>query len=117
MKWSEMDARERHALVAEKVMGWHEGMTRDEWPHWFSDEDGAAHMRAPSYTTEIGPAWQVVEKMEAEGFDYYIGNDEVSFDRGDHMEPDYRCGGAFYDSGKTPESICLAALRAKGVEI
>lgn len=50
-------------LVAIKVMGWHVGMTKDEWPHWVSDDDGCQHPRYLSYLTDYNAVMEVVERM------------------------------------------------------
>jgi hypothetical protein len=125
-KWSEMKPRERDALVAKHVMiaipekseygiyvndagnpisydGWRIGNT------WY--------MHIPFYTTDISAAWEVVEKMVADGWEPHIDYDvnhsgiwEVCFG---HMSFD-----AEYHIGKSiTEEICLAALRAVGVDV
>ena len=56
---------EFEALVAEKVMGWHEDMTQEEWPHWFSDDDGVPWLRIPAYLTDFNAMMEVVGQMRA----------------------------------------------------
>jgi len=114
MKWSEMDARERDALVAEKVMGWEPSLLK----HLRYHGDPKIRSRLPRFTTEIGPAWEVVKKMEAEGWGW-------TADRRSRAGEPFQYPFRFHrgtdihraDCADVRESICLAALRAKGVEV
>lgn len=129
--------RELDALVAEKVMGLklksmryapcpYCGMemrycgqrsrctTCSEW------RDGPAK----EYSTEIAPAWEVIEKMVELGFDgWNVGDDEVYFEDSStspshtsaaaNVEKPYRFGAAIPSNlWDTPRAICLAALKA-----
>lgn len=78
---------EMDALVAEKVMGWRWRKSSatgrrclfspTRWPEWFTaladgtegivgDWDRPTHI--PRYSTDIAAAWEVVEKMRANGY-------------------------------------------------
>ena len=52
-------------LIATEISGWHEKMTREEWPHWVSDDDGCQHMIYPDYLspTDFNPAMAVLLKV------------------------------------------------------
>ena len=121
VKWAELSARERDALVAREVLGY-----TDYWP-----EGAAMNMeRVPYYTTDIAAAWEVVEKMRERGLLVEVGNraQSVGVGKGWYafaVSPDYEacdeCGAPYdpdYSVGATaPEAICIAALRACGVEV
>jgi len=122
---TEMTPRERDALVAEKVMGWTVIETDDcggvdnfwlskDGQHPYHNEFGI-DLDLPEYTRLIAAAWKVVEKMEAEGYDYIIAPDEVAFatlETAEAWGEDPTAG-----NGSIPEAICLAALRAKGIDV
>jgi hypothetical protein len=107
MKWSDMSPRERDALVAVNVMGWEVvrgTVVPPGYESWSKPE-------VPSYTTDISAAWEVVEKMDewivqrARDGDYWVT---------------VRFGESWYLSGwvkSAPEAICLAALKAVGVDV
>jgi len=71
------------------------------------------YIEAPPYSTDITAAWEVVKKMDADGFFWAIADDEVYFAQGNPDDPNYRFGGvassAFTDK---PLAICRAALKA-----
>jgi hypothetical protein len=132
--------RELDALVAEKVMGWkwqrHEdskgwwcetfhdpnglkALVRDEKgtreSHWWpGGEMGARSM--PSYSTEISAAWEVVEKMVGKRPAFFVMDRPV-----DVFSKEWRCAfdtsGAYSWADSAPFAICLAALKAVGVEV
>ena len=98
-----MNNREIDALVAEHVMG------NDVRP----------------YSTVIQAAWSVVEKMRAEKFGFKLECGETNWNErstwfagfGKRLNP-VECEAKYVDTIETaPMSICLAALRAKGVEV
>ena len=122
-----MTNREIDALIAKKVMGYEPS----EFTHWpcgkarspnqlYWRKDGKLFMfdNLPHYSTDIAAAWQVVEKIKGK----YRG-----------VEIGYRLGGWFCqiedgtsdideryiaqaEADTAPLSICLAALKAVGVE-
>jgi hypothetical protein len=137
MKWEEMTARQRDVLVAEKVMGW-------QWWHWVVTNDGELvqalfapsddtswigerhlgkreHARifestTPRYTTDIAAAWQVKTALTEQGYVFYFDTESgpsACFRGQDQDYDEMGYSDAFTDS----EAICLAALRAKGVEV
>ena len=95
--------RELDALVAEKVMrAKAKGDTFDHimWP--------------PHYSTRIEDAWEVVEKMQADGWfwniDYDYGELVAGFGKGRDSEGDLSWH--YEQAETTPHAICLAALKA-----
>jgi len=111
-----MTDQEISLLVAEKVMGWQhlvDGSYSDE-PYYFID---AIH--EPRYievakwqpTTRIDQAWQVVEKMVADGWGISIHDDWlVVFFRHDKDAQEAVDKSA-------ARAVCIAALRAVGQEV
>ena len=104
--------RELDALVAEKVMEW----KVDYIPRFGAAVlvGGLSGIACPPYSTDIGAAWEVVEKVP-----YALCL----------MRVDGKWRAQFWEFGKytsrpqgeadaptAPHAICLAALRALGVE-
>ncbi|WP_313430061.1 BC1872 family protein [Siminovitchia terrae] len=119
--------REIDRLVAEKVMGWRLDET-NFIDYWVGEHDGQkgdwaiAHMWKPS--TNIQDAWEVVEKINEE-FSLVRTNDtgmwvaSIGF-FGDECP---ECGEETFEveyqgiANAAPLAICLAALKAVGVEV
>lgn len=107
-KWAEMTPRERDALVEEKVFG----TDRLFIEKLLAGEAGFQVL--PYYTINIADAWGIMEK-----FDWIdVGRAKsgiwvctIRFYEGFEYE-EYKA----YES-TAPEAICIAALRASGVEI
>jgi hypothetical protein len=132
--------RELDALVAEKVMGWEPVNDPDTGLWWrvpkggynpsgFQSEDAP-----PAYSTDIAAAWQVVEKITRPLAN--IRNGEWCLDRlgyrccehdEDGVHGEWRCSFRAYKgeddewvhvtASTAPLAICLAALKACGVEV
>lgn len=112
--WSEMSPRERDALVAEKVMGWTpNGLGFDTTTGFRTLEMSSFGSFQPS--RDIAAAWEVVLMLEKMGWDVIIS-------------PGSNLGGAWCElqsmderhvarADTAPEAICLAALKAMGVEV
>jgi hypothetical protein len=105
MDWETLSTRERDALVAEKIMGWHPERVQKEAP--------------PSYSTDLQAAWAIVamhprlrfvlERFEGEGAN---GSCSASFR---DIDSTGRSDRSWWGNAATPaEAICLAALRASG---
>jgi hypothetical protein len=140
--WSEMSPQERDAWVAEKVMGWEmctfdhsrpkhrsskdfPGTIINNWdskgPHkWLESPDGQSKVylcgcecvgeEIPHYSTDIAAAWEVVEKIYSQTNHFTLNYDPS------HPLVDF--GEDALDIGASvPEAICLAALKAVGVDI
>jgi hypothetical protein len=112
---------ELDALVAEKVMGWtidklhgftvviNPEMKKNDWIAFLN-----GFSPYPAYSTDIAAAWSVVKKFD---YLYLFRSPEIN----DGM---YECKLTMADERKyyalsesAPHAICLAALRAVGVEI
>ncbi len=86
--------------------------------------DGNCH-RPPSYSLSISAAWQVVEKMDSKcafkmGRDLNKPDSKWANPKGPLCFAEFRSidGGQHYAVSKTaPHAICLAALKAKGIEV
>jgi len=126
---TELSNEELSALVATRLMGWVEYLRpSDHHKVWWSDErrlaiDFVSHW---SPATRIDHAWEVVEKVRSDGFEYHVegtsagGYNSAAF-RYMKESPAFTCwppypihGSGFQDTA--PRAICLAALRAVGVE-
>jgi hypothetical protein len=126
--------RELDALVAEKVMGLRRVTEYSEefaYPHYpgdfvnsdghrvFSSFDEPTH-QLPKYSSDISAAWEVVEKF-IKFNPFWEENDSLWFDLSPTKPPGWYCN--FGDSSTSvyadtaPLAICLAALKAVGVEI
>lgn len=109
-----MTDRELDALVAEKVFGWKEiaespinGALCGSKP----DGEHGYKYEIPRYGSDIAAAWQVVEEMESCGKRVTIHREGS----GDDWAADF--GHGYYAAANEPaRAICLAALKAIGVE-
>lgn len=115
LQWSSMTEEERDRLVARKVVRLAESFDDDWDAYWYGyyHLGGCGH-----YTTDIRAAFQVFEKMKAR-------NAWIEIAWSPFMKA-YRCsiGSAIGDlksadvvAQTASEAICLAALRAVGVEV
>lgn len=117
--------RKLDALVAEKVMGWkwYNILGNSEQQVLASSQEDALSLRpgqmvydlVPCYSTDIAAAWLVVERLLRDGIQLcilpigYHGGWEVR-----RVDPGGRAVG---QSSFAPHAICLATLKAVGVEI
>jgi hypothetical protein len=108
--------RELDALVAEKVMGW-------KWigPDEFNDNrhltlgGQKVQARIPDYSTDIAAAWDVVEKMRPT---FNLVLECVSLEYNCHVaRPGHLDEKVNVRADTAPLAICLAALKACGVEV
>ena len=103
------------ALVAEKVMGWYkrpDGSLCD--PKNFQ---AAPVYRIPEYSTQMGDAWRVVEKLRKDGcdFDFFASSRRNSQGWADAVF--LRQADEFLERAATPAlAICLTALKAVGFQ-
>lgn len=90
--------RELDLLVAEKIFGWSPSQVYDKHSYL-------------SYSTDISAAWEVVEKVKSEY--------SVTIDTCLEHEGKWLCTFAYHqvEGDSAPHAICLAALKAKGVEV
>jgi hypothetical protein len=110
--------RELDLLVAEKVMG----LTKTDYLVFDKDSNivGDICDFPKSYSTDISAAWEVVEKMKEEWgtLDITFRYDNIavilySTHQTGHVKISEHIGNA----DTAPHAICLAALKAKGVEV
>lgn len=101
--------KELDALIAEKVMGWEEYQSRKEW---CKPNQGDYIMEFCEWqpSTLIGPAWEAVEKLNLFK-DYHL----ITFDGVYTILDKDRM--IISSSTRAPHAICLAALKAVGVEV
>lgn len=124
-----MDNRQIDIAIAEKVMGW-KGIKRGENPGFdyvgkkpLSDgQNSRDNYLIPPYSTDIAAAWQVVEKMRLLGWRFEIFDTVrhswwARFGRGEfnHYENEWD-EEHIADENSCTLAICLAALKAVGVE-
>lgn len=109
--------RELDALVAERVMGWTRLPITPEWTHerWRNPADQNVWLTTPHYSESIAAAWQVVERLQQEGFDVAVtvGGD---WPKWNHLWF-CRIGGIAEVEEAAPSvslAICRAALAAVG---
>lgn len=123
-------SRKIDALVAEHVMGLEVKSVIKEFitEGGFSDEpkkelfrekvedfivsDGPIYVDCPHYSTDISAAWLVVEKLNNEGYRIFIDNGNKWMCQ--FIVPDK--WSTQHPEDTAPMAICLAALKAKGVD-
>lgn len=118
--WGEMTPEERDALVAEKVMGWEKSVDPDNPNETVyispGDPNWRKGHRPPFYTRRINYAWDIVEKLEEDGWGLRLS----TYADGDRDATFVHVVGSKAVSAyerSAPESICRAALRVKGVDV
>ena len=108
-----MDNRAIDAAIAEHVMG-HKVITNGLGMKLMYPDKVHSLQEVPSYSTDIAAAWQVVEKLGQMDVECYTNQDGSLFYNAS-------TGGGFNinfsEAPTAPMSICLAALKAKGVEV
>lgn len=92
--------REMDKLVAERVMGTSGIFNVSE--HWFFAE--SVKRSLPSYSANISHAWEVVEKIQSDGWSWDMVMINVAH------EVDVRFGKCRAASKNVPEAVCKAAL-------
>jgi hypothetical protein len=118
--------RELDALVAEKVMGWVLYQRQPDVYLAYTDPGGSLRLpeEIPFYSTDMAAAWLAEEKLVVDGFTFELYRDPPAPDRRAWFETlvivrrgrEYSYIGKS-ETGSAPHAICLAALRAKGVEL
>lgn len=122
-----MTNREIDALVAEKVFGretFNSGELGSD-PCLRGLNGGFGYL--PNYSTYISAAWQVVEKMREIGIymavecidygpDKNITNGFYAYCWRPKVDPDHKHVFGTIFAAKSPTAICLAALKALGIE-
>ena len=113
--------RELDALVAEKVMG-HSVLVLEGHPFIYHPE--GYQQAVPKYSTDVADAWEMVDKLSKDGYFMHIYGHDARWSVGyispslsrrwnkEKVEIEGLC-----KSESAPLSICLAALKAVGVEV
>lgn len=137
-----MNDDELSALVAEKVMGWkrvtHPGgkacvmqihnyasavlpTPGETWECWHNADDSLNSSKPGDYSNEIFHAWQVVERMQADGWQLRLYTRSDWSDAVFSIEANPLArepGRSGHGVGKNvPTAICLAALSALRVNV
>lgn len=116
-------SRELDALVAEKVMGW---TPRGPHPIFASRVFATGHSDtfAPYFSSDVLAAWQVVQKMRELGWWMRLQSpfesDDSTWNAGFTAHSCTGWNGRPDHSGQgdtAPLAICLASLKALGVEL
>ena len=136
INWKGMSARERDAVVAEKVMGWTGCDHTESWGRWKYGDPGnvwteveeawcrgagntPANVRNrypyPRFTTDIADAWEVVEEIAEEFSVHHLFEGEWYWEAS--VEVDWKTSHIAKPHSTASEAICIAALRAKGFEV
>lgn len=134
----DLSDRELDALVAEKVFGWE---WVEDLPSRTGNRRGGKFLGSPgfsdrnpsmartarckhlaewcyndveNYSTDIGAAWKVVEKIQSTGLVFEISSLlNGGYNAGFYKEP-YGDGKCVLGIKEAPRAICLAALKAVG---
>ena len=129
-----MNLRDIDAKIAEHVMDLSDPQIRTKYFCWVglletcddaptpphTDLYDAGYELVPHYSTDIAAAWQVVEKLRTEGFDFFIETRgsrspcSVEVFRTGKTSSEFDTGEIFADT--VPLAICKAALKARGIE-
>jgi hypothetical protein len=114
--------RELDALVAEKVFGWKgcrlgTGGVQQNFQDWYGHDPSRperSYWYVPHFSTEIDPAMRVAEKMR----DDRGMSMEQRIDGGWAVQcPSWYRNSEWTVHAELPAAICLAALKAVGVEV
>lgn len=109
--------RELDALIAEKVMGWTrlEHSAPDALVPAGADPSQRINLTfVPRYSTDISSAWEVVEKLGAEGFSLHLkAHRHENPPKGEEHEAFFWSNLVHREAfaSTTPHAICLAALK------
>lgn len=109
--------RDLDALVAERVMGFLPPGPGMWWTH--PDNPLARYGGPREYSTDIAAAWQVVERLHGVGDLLSLDYGKFHLDLWDdlHWQARFRDSEVHACARTAPHAICLAALRAVGVEV
>lgn len=88
----------------------------------FVAEDNPFPNVVPLFSTDIAAAWTVVEKLKADGFCFSLINvlSSQEWEAGIHkvgVDKRFPGNGKWARASRAPHAICLAALKAAGVEL
>jgi Phage ABA sandwich domain len=120
-----MNLREIDRLIAEKVMGWKIYADSAGYKFWSINEDDSSRIicSVTSFepSTDIRDAWLVVEKLRETKifslYDAWDGDDNKIFCAVFEYNDTYHVVDYKGYADTAPLAICLAALKAVGVEV
>ena len=117
--------RKLDSLIATKVMGFHsvgfhDGAGGPSGPWVYKGPAQSPYRRLPYYSTRIEDAWEIVEIMNMRGWKLELVYSEYFDENTGGADVTFVCKsqarGKFSTSNETiPYAICLAALKAMGV--
>lgn len=114
-----MDLEKIDALVAEHIMGY-EGVCSSNYSYMGDKE--AINLANPKgysyyshYSTDIAAAWEVVERMRLTGCRLWACDEKYN-DKRIIVNFRYPMDREFEGRGEFPFAVCLAALKAKGID-
>jgi hypothetical protein len=110
--------RELNALVSEKVMGYRR--TKDDCNTYWVDSDGLEPTHSIDFSSNISAAWEVVEKMgnmQTPPYAFMLAKVGSIYSVHFREEKVFDSKRFYHEGINLPECICLAALKACGVEV
>ncbi len=111
-KWVELTTVQRDILIAQHVT-----KIQHEWAISIVKGNTLEETNsAPKYSTDMNAAWLVVEHFRNQRFDVHVASAPLQYDV---LIASRRWEWKRFEASaeSAPEAICLAALRAVGVEI
>lgn len=125
MKWSELTPEQRDTLIAEKVMGWKQAMPYEVYQRYLWEREDAPGItrETPPFSRSMDAAWQVVRRMNNPNSPAFPDYQEyanfiaelVKLVGSDMFFDLFYCD--HEEDHLTPARLCIAALRAVGMEI
>lgn len=118
---AKLSLREIDALIAEKVMGLkvkelagYDGFGNEMHRDFYMFYGGDYKDMVPNYTTDIAQAFQVLDRLNTDGFEYRVGRerDGSAFVR---LIDKYGKFHAWALDMPVPEAICRAVIAALGL--
>ncbi len=124
LKWSDLEPHEQNALIAEHVFG-RTIYRHNTWGRWllYHETKPGLTEAIPDYTHNWNEAWTVLQAIAARFNEQAKIMDEVFYDfrhllLNDSGDEIWTATELLLDMAKwTPETLCIAALRASGLEI
>lgn len=118
--WSELGARARDVCVERRIFGTaireNDACRNLHWTDSIKPNGGRMSARVPRYSMDIAAAWAVVENLEAEGLTVEYRTYGPTAQRRVTVSDGGTIQG-YANADTAPEAICIAALRAVGVEV
>lgn len=101
--WTELTPAQQNRLIVEKVLG-------------FAVSEVLERFDLLPYSQSMNAAWSLVDYFRMKGFDTHIASSPLLYTV---LIIERRAGGQNFAASaeSAPEAICIAALRARGVEV